>query len=83
MKYFFALLFIAGMAGCTAGDMEKLQSLGSEHKVELYSGGQLVRSWTSTGKVLNGRSDGYYFEDAETGCLIEISGNVVITRIEE
>lgn len=49
----------------------------------MYSGGQKVREWTSTGKVLSeSQSDGYYFEDSETGKLIEVAGDVVITKLD-
>jgi hypothetical protein len=52
---------------------------GKEHSVSLYSGGHLIGHWETTGLVKNeGSSDGYYFQDKETGKLIRISGEVII-----
>lgn len=68
--------------GFMSSGRAKLSGLGSDHKVEMYSGGKLVREWVSDGKVINeSNSDGYFFEDKETGKLIEVSGDVVITRL--
>ena len=67
--------------GC-AWDAEvgKLQALGDPAKVECWSGGKLIYSGHSTGKVESeASSDGYFFRDAETSKLMEVSGNCVIT----
>lgn len=72
------------LASCTDATTSQWGGYGDEHLVELYSGGERVRIWTSTGKVQSsGESDGYYFRDKECGCNVEISGDVVITRITE
>lgn len=43
--------------------------------------GTPIKTWTSSGKVLSEEStDGYYFKDKETGALIEVTGNLVITK---
>ena len=69
-------------ASCTDAQRAKVGGLGDEFKVEMYSGGKLVRTWTSTGKVSNEKNtDGYYFKDKDTGKLIEVSGDVVITKL--
>jgi hypothetical protein len=86
MRYLkFALLlsvvFVA--AGCTDAFWASAQALGAKHRVELWSGGQLVHEWTSTGKVLNEReSDGYYFCDEKTKRLVRVTGDLVITVID-
>ena len=72
------------LMSCTDAEKAKIGGYGDEHTVELYSGGQKVRSWVSSGKVNSeASSDGYYFSDKETGLLIEVSGDVVITRISK
>lgn len=77
-----ALGLTIGMTGCTDAERAKIGGLGDEHRVELYSGGELVRTWTSSGKVHSEQhSDGYYFNDKDTGLLIEVAGDVVITRL--
>lgn len=74
----------ATIVSCTDASKAKLGGYGDEHTVELYSGGKKVREWTSSGKVQSEESsDGYYFNDKETGKLVEVSGDVVITRITD
>ena len=71
------------LSGCTDAFRSGVQSFGSRHHIELWSGGQKVREWTSTGKVLTEEhSDGYYFCDSETNKLVRVSGDLVITPIE-
>jgi hypothetical protein len=81
-----ALLALAttlfALSSCTDATKAKLGGYGDEHKVEMYSGGVKVREWTASGKVQSEeQSDGYYFNDKETGKLVEVSGDVVITKL--
>jgi len=70
------------LLSCTDAERAKLTGFGNSYKVELYSGGTCVRTWTSSGKVLSEQySDGYYFNDAVTGKLIEVCGDIVITEL--
>jgi len=72
----------ATMFSCTDAGKEKLFNYGNEFQVDMYSGGKLVRSWVSTGKVNSEKgSDGYYFKDKATGKLVEVAGDVVITNV--
>lgn len=66
----------------TDASRSKLTGYGDEYKVEMYSGGQKVREWTASGKVISEQgSDGYYFNDKATSKLIEVAGDVVITQL--
>lgn len=79
-----ALAIIASFSStsCTDAKRAKVGGLGDQFKVEMYSGGKLVREWTSTGKVsIEEGTDGYYFKDKDTGKLIEVSGDVIITKL--
>jgi uncharacterized lipoprotein YehR (DUF1307 family) len=77
----FVVIATIFMVSCTDSEREKMFNYGNEFKVEMYSGGQLVRSWISTGKVNSEEgSDGYYFKDKATGNLVEVSGDIVITN---
>lgn len=77
-----ALLSASILPSCTDAARSKIGGYGDEFKVEMYSGGQKVREWTSSGKVLSEQgSDGYYFNDKDSGKLIEVSGDVVITKL--
>ena len=73
------------LTSCTRSSRQKLAStvVNDGYKIEMYSGGKLVKQWISTGKVHSSKdSDGYYFEDEATGLLVEVSGDVVITELK-
>ena len=76
------LVSVLLVVGCDAR-FSKMTTMGSECKVELLDcSGNVVRAWTSTGKVLSEEtSDGYYFKDKETGKLVEVTGTIVITSL--
>lgn len=84
MKTLYTILtitFLTLSMSCTDAGRAKIGGYGDKFKIEMYSGGQKVREWTSSGKVLSEEhSDGYYFNDTVTGKLTEISGDVVITK---
>ena len=78
-----AFLLLLATCGCTDAARSSIAAYGAEHSVELWSGGQKVREWTSTGKVFNEEnSDGYYFMDKKTGKQVRVTGDLVITPIE-
>ena len=82
-KVLIGIIVIIGLSSCTDATISQLGGLGDKHTVELYSGGKLVRSWVSTGKVVSSEhSDGYYFRDQQCDCNVEVSGDLVITRIK-
>ena len=75
------LLVILSCTGCTGASIAKFESLGSKHKITLYSGGVAVRTWHSTGYIQNEEhSDGFYFKDDVSGKLIRVSGQIVIEQ---
>jgi hypothetical protein len=81
MKKCLALLFITILVGCTDATRSQFNSYGKTFKVTLYSGGEAVKTWKSTGKVLSEESsDGWFFTDAETKKLVRVSGT---TTVEE
>jgi hypothetical protein len=84
MKKILSLLsIIITLTSCTDAEKSQWGGLGDKHTVEMYSGGKLVKTWVSTGKVQSSSSsDGYYFRDQECDCNVEVSGDVVITRIK-
>jgi hypothetical protein len=71
-------------SGCTDAELAKGGGYGKPFRIEVLSGGQVVRTYLSTGKVVSeGSSDGYYFTDAATGELVELSGQVIITQLRK
>lgn len=88
LKYLGATLLAAalvwGLAGCTDASRSKLMGYGSKFQVTLYAAdGSVIREWTSTGKVKSEEtSDGYYFMDQASGRLIEVTGTLIIERLD-
>lgn len=74
------LIFLAvALAGCSDAEQQKYTNYGKPQHIKQFSGGVLIGEWDSTGKVSAEAGDGYYFKDASTGKIIEISGDVQIT----
>ncbi len=66
-------------AGCTDAAWNRQWSYNTPHKITLYSGGQKVGEWTSTGKPMSiAESDGWMFTDQTTGRLVIVTGTVVL-----
>jgi len=85
MKIVFAILALVSLlplAGCKDSEYAQFQALGSRHRITLYGAtGTAIKTWESTGNVSNeGQSDGWYFKDAASGKLIEVTGTLVIEQ---
>jgi len=83
MKLLLISLVLLSTFGCASDS--KIADLaaahGPDHKVELYSGGKLINSWTSEGAVIGGKS-GFRFRDDATQMQITVSGDVIIRSID-
>lgn len=86
-RILFLLPLLVAVAGCgidADADMALSEAEGKPHRVTLYSGGRVVREWTTDRKVRSqNQSDGWYFRDSKTGALVRVSGNVVIEVVVE
>jgi hypothetical protein len=83
MKYLVLILCLLCLTSCTDSFRSSFTSLGSEHRVCLYSGGKLVREWRSTGKVTSGEhGTRFAFRDKETKSYIRVTGNVTVEQID-
>lgn len=81
-KIIIIAIALIGFNSCTDAEQAKITGYGKDYKIEMYSGGKLVKTWYSSGKVLSEKSsDGYYFEQKMTSKIIEVSGDVVITEL--
>lgn len=82
-KIFFIAVLSFGLTSCTDAQMSKIGGYGDDFKVEIVNcDGTVTKSWISSGKVLSEKeSDGYYFQDKESGKLIEVTGNLIITKL--
>lgn len=73
------ILLAFALMACTDTEWERYEALGDSHHVNCYSGGKSIYEGHSTGRVLSPTdSDGWQFKDAETGELVEVSGDCVI-----
>ncbi len=73
-----------GAVGCTDASRSKLLAYGSQFQVTLYAAdGSVIKQWTSSGKVKSEEtSDGYYFMDQASGRLIEVTGTLIIEKLD-
>lgn len=79
-----AAALVWGLTGCTDATRSKLMGYGSQFRVTLYAcDGGVIKQWTSSGKVKSEEtSDGYYFMDQASGRLIEVTGTLIIERLD-
>lgn len=79
MKTVMIGLAVVVLAGCTDARKAKFTALGSAGEITCYSGGSVIYKGRSTGKIeTEEQSDGWYFQDAQEGKLIRVSGDCVI-----
>jgi len=77
---FGALTLMACMVSCTDATLSKVGGYGDTFTIKVL-GPDTVITYHSTGKVISEEhSDGYYFTNAATGKLVEVSGNVIIEQ---
>lgn len=73
------LLLALLVAGCTDTDMASIGALGRAGTITCYSGGKVIYEGKSTGRIQTvEHSDGWEFEEAQTGAFIRVSGDCLI-----
>lgn len=78
-KLALAIAAIALLSACTDAEVARFSALGDRGTISCYSGGTLIYSGTSTGKIsAEEGSDGWFLKDAKTGNLVRVSGDCVI-----
>ena len=79
-KLIFIIVAAIALSGCKDATQAQFSGLGKPHIIKQFSGGVIVGEWESTGSISNEtKSDGWYFEDAKTRKLVELTGTVQIT----
>ena len=79
MKTLTTVIVALLLTACTDGRVARFSALGDAGDIVCYSGGQVIYTGSSTGKIAaEEQSDGWYFKDAKTGKLIRVSGDCVI-----
>lgn len=76
------LAMLACTIGCSNAERAQFGGMGSNFRVTLYSGGEVVKEWESIGKVqTESQSDGWFFMDAKTNKLVRVSGDVAVEQL--
>ena len=81
MKILTSMLFLIlaiTITSCTDSLKAGLSSYGEVHIVELYSGGKVVATYESTGKVECSEGGICSWMDKATGKLVRTSGDIVV-----
>ena len=83
-KLLFVSSFILSFYACTDAKKAKLGGFGSKFQIEMLNcDGSVARTWSSAGKVSSEEnSDGYYFMEEGSNILIEVTGRLIITKME-
>lgn len=82
MRHLIVVFFVCLLVtGCFSAQRARVFAANSPHRVEVYSGGKLVKTYRSLGRVLAEEgSDGWYFEDSVSRKLVHVAGTVVIEQ---
>lgn len=76
MKY---LILLFSLFSCSNATMAQISAYGSNGYIKCYSGTLLIYEGKSNGKISEEQgSDGWYFQEKDTGKLIRVSGACVI-----
>lgn len=82
MKTMLMLSMILAVAGCTDASMAHMSQLGDPAQVQCFSGGQVIYSGTSTGKIESNQSeDGLYFKEKESGKFVRLYADCVVKSL--
>jgi len=80
VKKLLVILFSVFVVGCTDAERSTFFNYGKSAEVKCYSGGRLIYSGYSSGKVVSyDDSNGYMFRTKGNGALMKVSGDCVIT----
>jgi hypothetical protein len=78
---FLTVIVLCSLNACTDAERARLGSFGSPGEITCYSGGKVIYSGRSTGKINTvENSDGWQFKDAETNKFVRVSGDCVINN---
>jgi hypothetical protein len=77
MRLAAVMLIVVLSVACTDRACASVASYGEPHVIELYSGGKVVATYESTGKVECTEGGICSFMDAKTRKLVRTSGDIV------
>jgi len=81
-KTIITALAVSFLVGCSDAVLDRNFTYGVSFRVTLWSGGQPVKTYISTGRVETEEgSDGWFFKDKQTGGFVRVSGTVTVEEI--
>lgn len=81
MRKFIVLTALA-ITGCTDSSRAWISQYGDESAVQCFSGGQIIYSGTSTGKISsNAEEDGLYFKEKESGKFVRLYADCIVKSL--
>ena len=70
------------LTGCTDATRSHLSQYNSPASVQCFSGGQVIYSGTSTGKIQSNKDeDGLYFMEKESGKFVRLYADCVVKSL--
>lgn len=80
MKLILTLMLLAcSLAGCTDAERSRYNAFGDASTITCWSGGQVVFTGESTGKVMAGESGGLYYMDKVTMKYTRIYADCIVS----
>ena len=77
MRFILTLILLSA---CSDTGRARFNALGSSAHVVCYSGGEVIYDGYSKGRVYSPEnSDGWSFKDKDSGMLIEVSGDCILS----
>lgn len=70
------------VSGCSRAEWSQIHSFDTAHKVTLYAGTNIVRTWTTTGSVQEHDGGMCFFQDAATDMPVYIYGTWTVEIIK-
>lgn len=74
-----ALLFALAVSGCSDAMKASIGAYGEEASITCYSGGQVIFSDVSTGKIETTDGDGVTFKSKKTGAYVRAFADCIVT----
>ena len=78
------IALVYACSGCTDAENAARAARGKDHRIRLYSGGQVVGEWTSQGHTRSPEGSSILvFKDKESGLYVKLRGTIAIEQIKE
>lgn len=73
-----AILSSFALVGCTDAERSSWGALGSQANIVCYSGGEVIATYQSTGKVMQIDGDGISFRDNTSGKYVRAYADCIV-----